>query len=122
MKVRMKKIILFLLALVLAAPVLCGCCGSAAAEGILEEAPKDAVEMSRRMGNGINLGNTMEACNNGKNGGFTRDIPSFYEISWGQPVTTPEMLQGMKEAGFDTVRIPVAWAKLSSKVMAKSLL
>ena len=105
----MKKIILFLLALVLAAPVLCGCCGSAAAEGILEEAPKDAVEMSRRMGNGINLGNTMEACNNGKNGGFTRDIPSFYEISWGQPVTTPEMLQGMKEAGFDTVRIPVAW-------------
>ena len=52
---------------------------------------KDAVEMTRLMGNGINLGNTMEACDNS------------------QPVTTPEMLQGMKACGFDTIRIPVAW-------------
>ena len=28
---------------------------------------------------------------------------------WGQPETTAEMLQGMKDAGFDTIRIPVAW-------------
>ncbi len=82
------------------------CCAAAAAA---ESAPEDAVEMTRRMGNGINLGNTMEACNNGKSGGFTSDIPSFYETMWGQPVTTPEMIRGMKEAGFDTLRIPVAW-------------
>ena len=31
------------------------------------------------------------------------------EISWGQPRTTQEMIQGMKSAGFDTIRIPVAW-------------
>jgi endoglucanase len=82
---------------------------AAACAATEEEAPVNAIEMSRRMGNGINLGNTMEACNNGKSGGFTQDIPSMYEVSWGQPVTTPEMLQGMKAAGFDTIRIPVAW-------------
>ena len=76
---------------------------------LAEEAPENAIEMSRRMGNGINLGNTMEACNNGKNGGNKSDTPKSYETSWGQPVTTPEMLEAMKECGFDTIRIPVAW-------------
>ena len=73
------------------------------------EAPADAIAMTRLMGNGINLGNTMEACNNGKSGGNTTDLPKFYETLWGQPVTTPEMLRAMKECGFDTIRIPVAW-------------
>ena len=81
----------------------------AAAEAQDVSAPDSAIEMTRLMGNGINLGNTMEACNNGKSGGFTRDVPSFYETYWGQPVTTPEMLQAMKASGFDTIRIPVAW-------------
>ena len=80
-------------------------CGAAFAE----EAPEDALEMTRRMGNGINLGNTMEACNNGKLGGNTNDFPKFYETYWGQPETTPEMLRAMKDSGFDTIRIPVAW-------------
>lgn len=78
-------------------------------DAVAEEAPVNAVEMSRRMGNGINLGNTMEACNNGKSGGRMSDNPQFFETYWGQPVTTPEMLKTMKEAGFDTIRIPVAW-------------
>ena len=96
----MKRIIIFILAL-LAAAVF-----SAA---LAEEAPGNAIEMSRRMGNGINLGNTMEACNNGKTGGRVSESPGFYETYWGQPVTTPEMLQAMKACGFDTIRIPVAW-------------
>ena len=75
----------------------------------LAEAPQNAIEMTRRMGNGINLGNTMEACNNGILGGNTSDDPLFYETMWGQPVTTAEMIRGMKDAGFDTIRIPVAW-------------
>lgn len=73
------------------------------------EAPENAIEMTRLMGNGINLGNTMEACNNGVLGGNTSDDPLFYETMWGQPVTTADMIRGMKEAGFDTIRIPVAW-------------
>ena len=82
-------------------------CSAAAAE--TPDIPADAIEMTRRMGNGINLGNTMEACNNGKLGGNTTDLPMHYETYWGQPVTTPEMLQAMKTCGFDTIRIPVAW-------------
>ena len=81
----------------------------AAAGAAAEEAPAGSVELTRLMGNGINLGNTFEACNNGMSGGCTTDDPAFYETMWGQPVTTREMIRGMKEAGFDSIRIPVAW-------------
>ena len=105
----MRKMMSLLLCLALAA-----CCAGAAAEdvsGAEEILPANltAVEMTRLMGNGINLGNTMEACNNGIRGGNTTDDPKYYETYWGQPVTTPAMLRGMKAAGFDTIRIPVAW-------------
>ncbi len=66
-----------------------------------------AIELTRLMGNGINLGNTMEACNNSR-GCFSR-FTSVYETMWGQPITTQAMLDAMKAAGFDTLRLPVAW-------------
>lgn len=66
-----------------------------------------SLELVKLMGNGTNLGNTMEACN--LNEGHITDDTSYYETMWGQPVTTQEMLDGMKAAGFDTIRIPVAW-------------
>ena len=84
-------------------------CGTAGAEETALPEELTAVEMTRLMGNGINLGNTMEACDASNRGGFTVDVPKHYETLWGQPVTTPEMMQGMKAAGFDTIRIPVAW-------------
>lgn len=66
-----------------------------------------SLEVIRKMGNGINLGNTLEAYNhqNYLSGGD----PTYSETVWGQPVTTADMIQGMKDAGFDTIRIPVAW-------------
>ena len=87
-------------------------CASALAEqkagddGVMREG-LTAVEATRLMGNGINLGNTMEACDSTR--GRYSDSPLVYEIAWGQPVTTQDMLTAMKAAGFDTVRIPVAW-------------
>jgi endoglucanase len=66
-----------------------------------------ALEFVKKMGNGINLGNTMEAYGRSVYG-TTAEI-SDYETCWGQPETTQEMIQGMKNAGFDTIRIPVAW-------------
>lgn len=66
-----------------------------------------SLEVIRLMGNGTNLGNTLEAYNHkGYVGGSD---PTTFETSWGQPRTTAEMIQGMKDAGFDTLRIPVAW-------------
>ncbi|GAB6089963.1 glycoside hydrolase family 5 protein [Spirochaeta dissipatitropha] len=66
-----------------------------------------ALELVHLMGNGINLGNTMEAWGRPALG-LTADV-SAYETFWGQPVTTQEMISAMKEAGFDSLRIPVAW-------------
>ena len=66
-----------------------------------------SVELTKFMGNGINLGNTMEAYGHASLG--TGAAVSSYETLWGQPVTTQEMITAMKNSGFDTIRIPVAW-------------
>ena len=66
-----------------------------------------SVELTRLMGNGINLSNTLEAYRN--EGMGTKASPKEYEVLWGQPVTTQELMNGFKAAGFDSIRIPVAW-------------
>lgn len=67
----------------------------------------NAIEVTELMGNGINLGNTMEAYGRASHG--VGADTSKYETAWGQPITTQEMVSGMKAAGFDTLRVPVAW-------------
>ena len=66
-----------------------------------------SLEVIRAMGNGINLGNTLEAYNH--QAYINGSSATSGEIVWGQPRTTQEMIQGMKAAGFDTIRIPIAW-------------
>ncbi|MCL2109935.1 MAG: glycoside hydrolase family 5 protein, partial [Oscillospiraceae bacterium] len=66
-----------------------------------------SLEMARLMGHGINLGNTMEACDSSER--IPNREPSVYEQMWGAPITTPEMIAGMAAAGFRTLRVPVAW-------------
>ncbi len=70
-----------------------------------------SLELMYYMGNGTNLGNTMEAFGRyGFDEALGADAPvTQYETLWGQPVTTAAMFVGLKAAGFDTVRIPVAW-------------
>ncbi len=70
----------------------------------------NAIEFTEAMGNGINLGNTMEAYGHSSYG--ISSATSVYETAWGMPVTTAEMVQGMKDAGFDSIRIPVAWTNM----------
>ena len=74
--------------------------------GVKEPLPS-SLEFARLMGYGVNLGNTMEACNSKER--IPGRAPSVYETMWGQPVTTREMVAGMRAAGFTTLRIPVAW-------------
>ena len=127
------KSLLSTAALFLAASMLGGCAGGSASSGDTassgasgdsaatsaaetSEPDPDAeadikamtsLDMIRAMGNGINLGNTLEAYNH--NGYLAGADPDGFETGWGQPYTTAEMIQGMKNAGFDTLRIPVAW-------------
>jgi endoglucanase len=58
-----------------------------------------ASQLVADMGAGWNLGNTLEASNNG--------IPS--ETAWGNPVVTQAFINRVKAAGFKTIRIPVAY-------------
>ena len=66
------------------------------------ETAKDAV---KNMGVGWNLGNTLDANDATK----TWTTTAQHETCWGQPVTKPELLKMMKEAGFNAIRVPVTW-------------
>ncbi|MBQ7848555.1 MAG: cellulase family glycosylhydrolase [Clostridia bacterium] len=105
----MKKLLprLASLLLTLLLVLSCGAMAEATGDDGSIRSELTALEVTRLMGNGTNLGNTMEACNT--NAIAPGNSPLTYEVSWGQPVTTQEMLTAMKAAGFDTVRIPVAW-------------
>ena len=72
------------------------------------------------MGLGINLGNTMEAYNASNCTSLSyqwppvigSNTPRDYETTWGAVVTTQEIIDGMKNAGFNTIRIPVFWGNM----------
>lgn len=70
------------------------------------ESAKDAVN---NMGVGWNLGNTLDAVNWEGTDGWTWSSPSEHEQGWGQPVTKPELMKMMKEAGIGAIRVPVTW-------------
>lgn len=59
-----------------------------------------SVELVKELKIGWSLGNTLDA--SGGTGVLT-------EISWGNPRTTKKMIDAVKNAGFNTVRIPVTW-------------
>jgi endoglucanase len=114
MKKNKNRILMYLLMLVLLVFALAGCkdkdkeTDTADNDNVREELT--SLEVAKLMGNGINLGNTMEAYGH-KELGINADI-SAYETFWGQPVTTQEIIDSMKAAGFDSLRIPVAWTNM----------
>lgn len=71
---------------------------------ILPEGPfeKDATQVVYDIKIGWNLGNTLDASPNNVTGVET-------ETSWGNPKTTKELIDLVKESGFNAVRVPVTW-------------
>lgn len=64
-----------------------------------------AMEFVANLKLGWSLGNTLDA---------TSDYASSaygFETAWGCPYTTKAMIDAVKEAGFNTVRIPVSWGQ-----------
>lgn len=57
------------------------------------------VQLAANMGTGWNLGNTLEAI-----GG---------ETAWGNPMASKQLVDAVKAAGFNTIRIPVSWSNFS---------
>lgn len=64
----------------------------------------EALVFVQNMKTGWNLGNTFDASDNSKSGDDLK-----YESMWCGTVTTKEMIDTLKEAGFQTIRIPVSW-------------
>uniref|UniRef100_UPI0025CE802D glycoside hydrolase family 5 protein n=1 Tax=Ruminococcus sp. TaxID=41978 RepID=UPI0025CE802D len=55
---------------------------------------------------GWNLGNTLDAHNSKVPAGSS---PEKYASQWGMPAPNAQQFEAVKEAGFNTVRIPVTW-------------
>ena len=66
------------------------------------------MQLTREMGIGINLGNTMESCGDWIWQWGDHTVKS-YETAWGSPVITREMINGYKREGFGVMRLPVHW-------------
>jgi endoglucanase len=64
-----------------------------------------AVQMASRIKLGWNIGNTMEAI-----GG---------ETNWGNPRVTNALIQAVKQAGFDSIRIPASWDQYANQTTGK---
>ena len=94
-----KKVILFLLAIL---PL---------SESKLRD--MTTMELTRDMGIGINLGNTLESCGDWILEYGDHSVKSF-ETAWGSPVITKAMIEGIKKEGFGVMRLPVHWFNLMS--------
>lgn len=72
-----------------------------------------ATQAVKNMKVGWNLGNTLDSNSSDVNNmwieAYTSRKPSDYEKAWGQPITKPELIKMMKDAGFNTIRVPVTW-------------
>ena len=64
----------------------------------MPDTPLDPFVQARRLGRGVNLGNALEAPTEG---------------AWGM-VIQPAYLKLIREAGFDTVRVPIRWSAHAS--------
>ena len=77
---------------------------------------RSAQEIHDAIGVGWNLGNTLEAY-----GGKAVGLRT--ETSWGNPRVSREMIQKVKGAGFNAIRIPVRWyPHMSENAQGESLI
>lgn len=70
-----------------------------------EEKTTPAQAMLDRITIGWNLGNTLDSFNTAKQGAEGLEA----ETCWGNPKTSPELLQLVHDNGFDLIRVPTTW-------------
>jgi endoglucanase len=77
-----------------------------------------AAQITANITIGWNLGNTLDTHGHDRNGFhwlgggvYANTSISEMETAWGNPVTTRAMIDAVKNAGFNTIRIPVTWYK-----------
>ena len=119
-RMRTKKLLAWLLAsctLIASVSIQGFMVGSAADNGVMRD-KLTAYQIAYDMGLGLNLGNTMEAYYEDSNKQYTgaqkigKNKAQDYETCWGAFPTTQKIIDGMRDAGFKTVRIPVYWGNM----------
>lgn len=80
-------------------------------EPVLDEATARMASLTsfdivREMKIGWNLGNTLDSTNTAL---FKTSKATKWETSWGNPVTTEELIKTVIDRGFNVIRIPVSW-------------
>lgn len=69
---------------------------------------KTALEFSKELKIGWNLGNTLDSIIN--SGAYVSGNAGLAaETAWGCPKTTEGLIKAVKDAGFNTIRVPVTW-------------
>lgn len=63
-------------------------------------------QLVEQLGIGWNLGNTLDAV---KEKATIPVSPTISETSWGNPKTSQHMIQVVKDAGFNVLRVPTTW-------------
>lgn len=107
-----------ILALLMAVMLLLAGCGKDYSEANARIEGMTAMEIAKDMGIGWNLGNTFDGhyASTKNKTGFSSEIgenlPENYETCWGSPITTEEMIQGVVDAGFNSIRVPVYWGNM----------
>ena len=93
----------FILAIILSfSLMLSGCQNSVS----ITDCGLSTIDFVKQIKVGWSLGNTFDATGADYEEGAT--IEDF-EKSWGNPLTTEDMILKLKEAGFNAVRVPVSW-------------
>ena len=113
MKLTVKRVLTTAISLLMASSMLSGCgktnddgintnsSTTEAATAAIEQTFNDisAADLAKSMTIGWNVGNSLDAVGKG--------LAS--ETAWGNPKITKELIDTVKAAGFDTIRIPTTW-------------
>jgi len=62
-----------------------------------------AFDFVKNLGAGWNLGDTLDSVSERESN------PATHEMQWGNPLTTQAMIDTVRTAGFQTLRVPVTW-------------
>lgn len=96
--------------------VLCGCSGNNAQDDIQTDDTSESTSAPEQIHvtdlgtmRGLSIQELVAEMKTGWNLGNTLDSEQGGETGWGNPVTTHEMIDAVRAAGFDTIRIPTTW-------------
>lgn len=114
----MKRLFSLILCAVMLLTVGCAADTPAKNDEVIKELT--AWDVAKEMGLGISLGNTMEAYDASNCDKIYYEwiptigdnTPEDYETCWGAVPTTQKVIDGMRDCGFNTVRIPVFWGNM----------